>query len=88
MMRVRDPAALREAIAARGMTAIGVSRYAGLKSKSFVSMLANGQRSVCNRRVASRIAEALGVGIDELFVPTASSGRGHDPGSPRTRTAA
>lgn len=87
-MRVRDPAALRKAIAARGVTAVGVSRYAGLKSRSFLSMLASGQRQVCNRRVATRIAEALGVDVDVLFVDEVSSSKGQDQPTQRTRPAA
>lgn len=87
-MRVRDPAALRDAIAARGVTAAGVSRYAGLKSKSFLSMLAGGQRQVCSRRIATRIAEALGVDVDVLFVDEPSSSKGRNPPPERTGRAA
>lgn len=49
-----------------------LARYAGVHT-SFINHLTSGRRSSCTPKVANRIAEAVGVPLEILFVPEAPS---------------
>jgi transcriptional regulator with XRE-family HTH domain len=53
-------------------------------SKSFVGFLANGAKTTCTPALAVRIAEALSVPLDVLFVDEASARSGRGDKSRRT----
>lgn len=74
-MRLQSPELLRSLMARREMSLGTLARYAGC-SKSFVSHLTGGRKKTCTPRLAERIAEALDVPVDLLFVPSTSAGCG------------
>ncbi len=59
-------------IAQRGFSYATLARYGGC-SKGFVSHLTSGRRRTCTPQLAERIAEALQVPLEILFVPSAAS---------------
>lgn len=65
-MRVRDPRALRRAIAERRATYRSIEAASGVSS-TFVNELATGQKSTLHRDKAEAIAKALGEDVDVLF---------------------
>lgn len=76
-MRLRSGGALREQMDRQGKSLADVARYAGV-SRGFISHLTAGREKTCSPKVAQRIADLLGVGLELLFevqVPPAS-GRG------------
>lgn len=75
-MRLTSPDTLRALIRQRGFSYEQLARYSGC-SKSFVSHLTSGRKSTCTPKLAVRIAEALLVPTEILFVasPSAVSGR-------------
>lgn len=58
-------------IAQRTLSYATLARYAGC-SKGFVSHLTSGRRTTCTPQLAERIAEALQVPLELLFVPSVS----------------
>lgn len=70
-MRLANPATLAALMQQRDMSYGTLGRYAGC-SKGFVSHLTSGRRRTCTPQLAERIAEALSVPLEVLFVPSAS----------------
>ena len=71
-MKLTSADTLRALMAQRDMSYDTLGRYAGC-SKSFVSHLTSGRKSTCTPALAERIAEALSVPREILFVPHASA---------------
>lgn len=59
----------------RGLSLSTLARYAGC-SKSFISHLLSGRKTTCTPALAGRIAQALDVPLEVLFVPSASVANG------------
>lgn len=76
-MRLTSPDTLRALIRQRGFSYEQLARYAGC-SKSFVSHLTSGRKTTCTPRLAVRIAEALAVPTEIIFVAAASAGSGRN----------
>jgi transcriptional regulator with XRE-family HTH domain len=70
-MRLQSPDTLRALMAQRSFSMERLARYSGC-SKSFVSHLTSGRKSTCTPELAGRIAEALEVPLEILFVPHVS----------------
>lgn len=70
-MRLQSPDTLRALMAQREFSMERLGRYAGC-SKSFISHLTSGRKSTCTPELAQRIAEALAVPLEILFVPQVS----------------
>ncbi|GGG04475.1 hypothetical protein GCM10007304_18240 [Rhodococcoides trifolii] len=75
-MRLTSQDTLRALMKQRGFSMDRLGRYAGC-SKSFISHLCSGHKKSCTNELAVRIAEALEVPIELLFVneQSAASGR-------------
>ena len=71
-MRLQSADTLRALMAQRGFSMARLARYSGC-SKSFVSHLAAGRKSTCTPELALRLAEALDVPIEILFVASDSA---------------
>jgi transcriptional regulator with XRE-family HTH domain len=84
-MRITHPNMLRAAIDRAGLTYRGLAARSEC-SKSFIGALVNGDKTGVTPELAERIAEALEVPRDLLFVPTGSGDSG--PDVRRVRTAA
>lgn len=75
-MRLSSPEMLRATMDRRGFTLSRLARYAGC-SKSMVGHLVSGHKKSCTPQLAARIAEALEVPTELLFVPSVSTARSH-----------
>lgn len=74
-MKLASAATLTALMDQRDMSMGTLARYAGC-SKGFISHLTSGRRRTCTPGLAERIAEALTVPVEVLFVPsTAITGR-------------
>lgn len=71
-MRLANPATLAALMDQRDMSMGTLARYAGC-SKGFISHLVAGRRRTCTPPLAERIAEALSVPLEVLFVPSVAS---------------
>lgn len=71
-MRLTSAETLRALMNQRGMSLGRLARYAGC-SKSFISHLLSGRRRTCTPQLADRIAEALEVPLELLFVVNVST---------------
>ena len=88
-MRLQSPDLLRSLMEdeRRNFSMSRLARYAGC-SKSFISHLTSGRKKTCTPDLAERIAEALDVPVELLFVPSASADGGRNDRSTRTPDAA
>lgn len=74
-MQIIHRATLRALAEQRGLSHAGLAREAGC-SKSFIDHLAVGRKTGASPELAERIAEALSVPLDVLFVPETSTDSG------------
>lgn len=77
-MRLISPDRLRSFVGpepSKKMSGRRLARYIEVHP-SFIDHLLSGRRKSCNTRTGERIAEALDVPLDILFVPTAPSNTG------------
>lgn len=81
-MRLQSPDTLRALMAQRNFSMERLARYSGC-SKSFVSHLTSGRKGTCSPELAERLAEALEVPLEILFVPTVSTPRRESVGDTR-----
>jgi len=70
-MRLTSSDTLRALMKQRGLGMGTLARYSGC-SKGFISHLLSGRRSTCTPLLAARLAEALEVPMQLLFVPSLS----------------
>lgn len=84
-MKLTSPDILIAFMKQRGIGYDRLARYAGV-SKGFISHLARGRKTTCTETVATRIAEALDVPRDVLFVRHLSAASGRN--IPAQRSAA
>lgn len=84
-MRLTHPPTLKALIDRAGLSNRRLAAGAGC-SPTFINSLANGHKTGVTPELAERIAEALDVPLDLLFVPTGSGDSGSDVR--RVRTAA
>lgn len=75
-MRLSSPEMLRATMKRRDFSMARLARYAGC-SKSMIGHLASGHKKTCTVALAERIAEALDVETELLFVPSASTSGSH-----------
>lgn len=76
-MRLASPKTLSALMEQRGISMATLARYSGC-SKGFVSHLTSGRRTTCTPALAERLAEALAVPVQVLFMPsTSTTGRGN-----------
>lgn len=73
-MRLTSPEMLRATMDRRGFTMARLARYSAC-SKSMIGHLASGHKKTCTPGLAHRIAEALDVPTELLFVPSVSTSR-------------
>lgn len=75
-MRLASQDTLRALMKQRDFSLARLARYAGC-SKSFIHQLTDGTKKTCTAQLGSRIAEALEVPVEILFVveTSADSGR-------------
>lgn len=71
-MRLASAATLSALMGQRDLSMGTLARYAGC-SKGFISHLTSGRRRTCTPELAERIAEALQVPLEVLFVPSVAS---------------
>jgi transcriptional regulator with XRE-family HTH domain len=76
-MKLRSSEILRAFMRQRDFSMSRLARYAGC-SKSMISHLCAGRKTTCTEDLASRIAEALDIPIEALFVRKASAVSGRD----------
>lgn len=74
-MRVTSQATLRALMEQRNFSMARLGRYAGC-SKSFIHQLSNGTKKTCTAQLGARIAEALEVPVEIIFVVEESAGSG------------
>ena len=75
-MRLTSPDMLRATMKRRSFSMARLARYAGC-SKSMIGHLASGHKKTCTAALAERIAEALDVDTELLFVPSVSTECSH-----------
>jgi transcriptional regulator with XRE-family HTH domain len=73
-MRLTSPEMLRATMDRRNFSMARLARYAGC-SKSMIGHLCSGHKKTCTPSLATRIAEALDVPAELLFVPSLSTSR-------------
>lgn len=73
-MRLTSPEMLRVTMQRREFSMERLARYAGC-SKSFIGFLCKGDKRSCTPELANRIAEALDVPTELLFVAQVSTSR-------------
>ena len=71
-MRLQSADTLRALMGQRGFSLDRMARYAGC-SKGFISHLLAGRKTTCTPELALRIAEAIDVPLDLLFVSSVSA---------------
>lgn len=74
-MRVTSKETLKALMVQRGFSLERMARYAAC-SKSMVGHLTTGHKKTCSPELAERIAEALDVPLELLFVPQVSTQEG------------
>jgi transcriptional regulator with XRE-family HTH domain len=78
-MKLLSSATLRALMAQKSFSRRRLARYCGLNGSGMIDHLLDGRRTSCTPRLAVRIAEALDVPLDLLFVPKLpNSTRQHD----------
>lgn len=82
-MRLQSADTLRALMGQRGFSLDRMARYSGC-SKGFISHLLAGRKTTCTPEIALRIAEALDVPLDLLFVPSVSAPSGRSDNGKRT----
>lgn len=73
-MKLQSPDILKALMQRREFSLSRLARYAGC-NKSFISHLTSGRKTTCTPELAHRIAEALEVPLELLFVTQASPNR-------------
>lgn len=68
-MKLTSANTLRALMEQKDFSRRRLARYCGLASTGMIDHLLAGRRTSCTPRLAQRIAEALDVPIDLLFVP-------------------
>lgn len=86
-MRLQSSDTLRALMGQKGFSMERLARYSGC-SKSFISHLTADRKKTCTPELAGRIAEALEVPLEILFMPSVSADRGQTDGTMRKEKAA
>jgi transcriptional regulator with XRE-family HTH domain len=71
-MRLQSGEILRAFMRQRGISERTLARYAGC-SRAMVGHLLHGRKTTCTPQLAVKIAEALSVPLEALFVPRVST---------------
>ena len=87
-MKLHSPEGMAELMQSKDFSGARLARYAGC-SRQFISLLLKGEKKTCTPKLATNIAEALGVPLSLLFVPSLSSsadqvGKQADPTAKKT----
>jgi transcriptional regulator with XRE-family HTH domain len=78
-MILRDPKTLAKLMAIEGLSHRGLADAVGWRSHSYVGRLVSGRARTVTPAAAARIAEVLGVEVEDLFAP------GRRPSADRTQ---
>lgn len=84
-MQLRDPKKLKRLMIVQDISQRELARAAGWKSHSYLGRLMSGKVTTLSTDPALRIAHALGVGVEDLFLTKVSEVPGHDVQEARTR---
>lgn len=76
-MLVIDPKKIRKLMVLEGYSVLAFSREVGYKSPTHLRRILSGEHKTVTPDKAARIARALNVGVDRLFVPRLSTDAGH-----------
>jgi transcriptional regulator with XRE-family HTH domain len=82
-MRLQSGEILRAFMRQRGISERTLARYAGC-SRAFIGHLLHGRKTTCTPELAARIAEALSVPLEALFVPRMTTTPGRPARTPLT----
>jgi transcriptional regulator with XRE-family HTH domain len=85
-MQLQSRDTLRALMDQRGLSLDRLARYAGC-SKSMISHLTAGRKKTCSTKLGERIAEALDVPLEVLFVPSTDAERSQTVGTTRENVA-
>ncbi|TWS25393.1 helix-turn-helix transcriptional regulator [Tsukamurella sputi] len=85
-MKLTSIETLRALMRQRGFSMQRLARYAGC-SKSFIGHLCSGRKTTCTPQLAVRIAEALDVPVDLIFVVYGSADSGRNSRTKRISAA-
>lgn len=85
-MQLRDRKKLARLMVIQGISQRKLAQAAGWESHTFLGRLLRGQVTTCKPEAAVRIAQTLGVPVDDLFLTRMSPDRGHN--GPNGGTAA
>lgn len=72
-MILKDPKQLAKLMVIQGVSARQMAKVAGWKSHTYMQRLLRGEAKTLEVEPAVRIANALGVGVDDLFLARVSS---------------
>lgn len=72
-MVLKDPKQLAKLMVIQGISARQMAKAAGWKSHTYMQRLLRGEAKTLEVEPAVRIANALGVGVDDLFLARVSS---------------
>lgn len=72
-MQVIDPKKIRKLMIVQEISQRQLAEVIGWKSHSYLGRILNGQIKSIDSDAAARIAVTLGVGMDDLFLPKAST---------------
>lgn len=72
-MRLQSGATLKALMAQKGISRRRLARYCGLAGSGMIDHLIAGRKTSCTVQLADRIAEALEVPLEILFVPRVPS---------------
>ena len=77
-MKLHNRKGLLKLMAIQNVSRRQLAKAAGWKSHSYMNRLLNGEVDTLDVTPAVRIAEYLGVGVDDLFMPRTSTPTGHN----------
>lgn len=76
-MKLKDRRQLAKLMVIQGLTQRDLAKAAGWSSHSYLGRLLRGQVDTLDPNAAIRIANHLGVGVDDLFLARVSGATGH-----------
>jgi transcriptional regulator with XRE-family HTH domain len=77
-MQIRDRKKLARLMVIQGMSHRQLAEAAGWGSHSYLGRLLRGKVTTCSPEAAVRIAQTLGVPVDDLFLTRMSPNNGHN----------
>lgn len=84
-MELQDRKKLKRLMIVQEISQRELARTAGWKTHSYLGRLLSGEAKTLNPEPALRIAHALGVGVEDLFLTKVSTTNGHSDRSDRSQ---